>query len=109
MRLRRSEPGVRGDASCASPRPESHGARSVDSLRVPGYALLKMRSSRNLEEAEAVPEGGCEDVRCGCGSLLARVIEGAVELKCRRCKRVWRLPVDGASRALDHRVRIDGR
>jgi len=27
------------------------------------------------------------DCRCLCGSLLARVIEGAVELKCRRCKR----------------------
>jgi phage FluMu protein Com len=28
------------------------------------------------------------DVRCECGSLLARWLEDQVELKCRRCKRV---------------------
>jgi phage FluMu protein Com len=28
----------------------------------------------------------CE-VRCACGSLLARVINGELELRCRRCKR----------------------
>jgi len=45
------------------------------------------------------PAGGpgcCEgesDVRCGCGSLLARLVPGAVELKCRRCKRLWRVPL----------------
>lgn len=26
-------------------------------------------------------------LRCGCGSLLARVVADGVELKCRRCKR----------------------
>ena len=26
-------------------------------------------------------------LRCCCGSLLARVVEDGVELKCRRCKR----------------------
>ena len=41
-------------------------------------------------------EGSCADVRCGCGSLLARVVDGAVELKCRRCKRVWRLALGAA-------------
>jgi hypothetical protein len=53
---------------------------------------------RNVEEA--LPAAGpCEDVRCGCGSLLARYVDGAVELKCRRCKRVWRVPVEGAGPA----------
>ena len=33
------------------------------------------------------------DCRCLCGSLLARVIEGAVELKCRRCKRTLIVPL----------------
>jgi phage FluMu protein Com len=28
------------------------------------------------------------DVRCGCGSLLARRRDEGVEIKCRRCKRV---------------------
>jgi hypothetical protein len=62
-----------------------------------------MRISRNLEDASPSPldAQACKDVRCGCGSLLARIVEGAVELKCRRCKHVWRLPVDGAVRSLD--------
>lgn len=35
-----------------------------------------------------------DELRCGCGSLLARVVGAAVELKCRRCKRVWNIPVE---------------
>lgn len=35
------------------------------------------------------------DLRCGCGSLLARIVEGVVELKCRRCKRTWQIPIEG--------------
>ncbi len=26
--------------------------------------------------------------RCSCGSLLARLVPGGIELKCRRCKRI---------------------
>jgi hypothetical protein len=53
-----------------------------------------MRIIRNMDPAPDAPaEGACDDLRCGCGSLLARVVDGAVELKCRRCKRVWRLAV----------------
>ena len=33
------------------------------------------------------------DCRCLCGSLLARLVDGAVELKCRRCKRTVFLPL----------------
>ena len=33
------------------------------------------------------------DVRCECGNLLARRVEGGVELKCRRCKRTVVLPL----------------
>jgi hypothetical protein len=33
------------------------------------------------------------DCRCLCGSLLARVVDGVVELKCRRCKRTLRVPL----------------
>jgi hypothetical protein len=39
--------------------------------------------------------GAESDLRCGCGSLLARIVTGAVELKCRRCKRLWRVPLHG--------------
>ena len=42
--------------------------------------------------------GSCgRDCRCACGSLLARVVEGAVELKCRRCKRTHRVPLAASS------------
>jgi hypothetical protein len=33
------------------------------------------------------------EVRCDCGSLLARRVEKGVELKCRRCKRTVVLPL----------------
>ncbi len=38
---------------------------------------------------------GGSDLRCGCGNLLARVVGREVELKCRRCKRLWRVPIAG--------------
>jgi hypothetical protein len=41
-----------------------------------------------------------EDLRCDCGSLLARRVPAGVELKCRRCKRTVVVPLedgDGAS------------
>jgi len=28
------------------------------------------------------------ELRCGCGSLMARLLAGDIELKCRRCKQV---------------------
>ncbi|MCB9554968.1 MAG: hypothetical protein H6707_02615 [Deltaproteobacteria bacterium] len=33
-----------------------------------------------------------DELRCCCGNLLARWLERELELKCRRCKRVIRLP-----------------
>lgn len=32
--------------------------------------------------------------RCLCGSLLARLVPGGVELKCRRCKRQIVIPLE---------------
>jgi hypothetical protein len=45
---------------------------------------------------------GCahDDLRCACGSLLARRVGNSVELKCRRCKRTVLIPFeleDGSS------------
>jgi phage FluMu protein Com len=37
------------------------------------------------------------DLRCACGSLMARLTRAGVELKCRRCKRVVVVPVECAS------------
>jgi transposase len=42
------------------------------------------------------PAGSCE-CRCSCGSLLARLVEDGVELKCRRCKRTVVVPLAGVS------------
>jgi len=44
------------------------------------------------------PTDGCE-CRCSCGSLLARLVEGGVELKCRRCKRTVVVPLVGTAPA----------
>ncbi len=38
------------------------------------------------------------EVRCPCGSLMARVTPQGVELKCRRCKRVVLVLTPGAGR-----------
>ncbi len=45
---------------------------------------------------EPSPCCGAGELRCGCGNLLARVVGAEVELKCRRCKRLWRVPIAGA-------------
>lgn len=47
------------------------------------------------EEEPSSAACGAGDLRCGCGNLLARVVGRQVELKCRRCKRLWRLPLAG--------------
>lgn len=39
---------------------------------------------------------GTSDCRCLCGNLVARLVEDGVELKCRRCKRLVLVPVEGA-------------
>jgi hypothetical protein len=48
---------------------------------------------------EAAPPCRCgtagAELRCDCGNLLARRVEGGVEVKCRRCKRTVVLPLDG--------------
>lgn len=39
------------------------------------------------------PRPATSEVRCDCGSLLARLVGPSIELKCRRCKRSWSIPV----------------
>jgi phage FluMu protein Com len=34
------------------------------------------------------------DARCDCGNLLARLTERGVEVKCRRCKRIFVIPLE---------------
>ena len=42
------------------------------------------------------------DCRCLCGKLLARLVPGGVELKCRRCQRYLLVPLDETPRSLRH-------
>jgi len=37
-----------------------------------------------------------DELRCDCGSLMARVTVRGIELKCRRCKRVVVVAIDHA-------------
>ena len=37
------------------------------------------------------------ECRCLCGNLVARVVKGGVELKCRRCKRMLLVPWGGGA------------
>ncbi len=34
----------------------------------------------------------CHETRCECGQLIAKVVEGGLELKCKRCKRIVVIP-----------------
>jgi hypothetical protein len=47
---------------------------------------MSTREQHNPNKAVATPKQETS-LRCGCGSLLARVVPNGVELKCRRCKR----------------------
>jgi hypothetical protein len=49
-------------------------------------------SSDEISKAKRCNQEQCglcpvDEMRCCCGSLLARLVSGGVELKCRRCKR----------------------
>jgi hypothetical protein len=51
---------------------------------------------RESEEASGCGGVGEDtELRCTCGSLLARYVDGKVELKCRRCKRTMWIAVNG--------------
>lgn len=52
---------------------------------------------------EAACDGTADtgDCRCLCGSLLARVVTGGVELKCRRCKRTLLVPFEAGTRPVE--------
>jgi hypothetical protein len=47
--------------------------------------MVRERRCDQERSVPAVNEGAA--LRCHCGSLLARLVPGGVEVKCRRCKR----------------------
>ena len=60
-------------------------------LQLPELPALKPTNQPRRASESAASENDC---RCMCGSLLARVVDGGVELKCRRCKRTLLVPFD---------------
>jgi hypothetical protein len=54
-----------------------------------------MANERDLQRnrAHAPCEQCASELRCECGNLIARLVAGRVELKCRRCKRTIMLPI----------------
>jgi hypothetical protein len=77
------EAAARTDRPAAAPPPEE---RDMAEERSTGPI-------RFGDEKRHLGCGGHGELRCGCGSLLARVVGGEVELKCRRCKRTWTIPL----------------
>ena len=54
---------------------------------------MQVRPSHDRQKIDAALKPAIS-LRCGCGSLLARVVAEGVELKCRRCKRQVIVPFD---------------
>ncbi len=43
--------------------------------------------SETKSGGSCAPDRDDDALRCPCGALVARYVEGGIELKCRRCKR----------------------
>jgi phage FluMu protein Com len=57
-------------------------------------------------QPEPVTQTASGDARCPCGGLVARLIPGGVELKCRRCRRLLIVPMEDSG---ETRSRTSGR
>ena len=55
-----------------------------------------MANQSHERETAATPVNQGDALRCHCGSLLARLVPGGVEVKCRRCKRTVVIALDAA-------------
>ena len=60
-------------------------------------------STGSPKQASANRAAAC-DQRCLCGSLIARLVDGGVEIKCRRCQRIVRLPLARQAATAGERV-----
>jgi phage FluMu protein Com len=47
----------------------------------------------NEKYKTTLDEPNSHEVRCECGSLVAKLVGSAIELKCRRCKRLALIPL----------------
>lgn len=51
--------------------------------------------SETERSSEPPADEKAPEVRCACGALVARLVRGGVELRCRRCKRTMVVPLEG--------------
>ncbi|MEK6683219.1 MAG: hypothetical protein AABY46_01005 [Nitrospirota bacterium] len=61
----------------------------------------------NEKHKAATDQPNTHEVRCECGSLVAKLVGSAIELKCRRCKRLALIPLSdfrGGSRTVTVRL-----
>ena len=59
------------------------------------------------ERTAAANHPNAREVRCECGSLVAKLVGSAIELKCRRCKRLALIPLaefEGGSQTVTVRL-----
>jgi phage FluMu protein Com len=66
---------------------------------------MKMGQAEPDQDSIVVATLDARDLRCHCGSLVARVVGGELEIKCRRCHRIGlvRVPPDGTPVELEVR------
>jgi hypothetical protein len=57
------------------------------------HSHIERRQNKNSDASE-----GETQLRCDCGSLLARLVAEGVQIKCRRCKRQVILPIETKER-----------
>ncbi|HTN43045.1 MAG TPA: hypothetical protein VMN77_04525 [Nitrospiria bacterium] len=61
----------------------------------------------NGKHKAASDQPNSHEVRCECGSLVAKLVGSAIELKCRRCKRLALIPLsnfNGGSKTVTVRL-----
>ncbi|HEY7166501.1 MAG TPA: hypothetical protein VIB79_18155 [Candidatus Binatia bacterium] len=60
----------------------------------PGSERGERAKPMGRDEIPAAHESQVSSIRCGCGNLLARMVGGKIELKCKRCKRIIVVPLE---------------
>lgn len=73
--------------------PQGPGKPGPGESHVKAGPALAVPAEPRREAARPCGCGRTTELRCDCGSLLARRVEGGVEVKCRRCKRTVVLPL----------------
>lgn len=82
--------------------------------RAEGFRARPRAGWRRGHGRKVTPPGSLKsrddaDCRCVCGSLVARLVDDGVELKCRRCKRTLVVPLTRSAPGATARERASAR